>query len=62
MGFRDSVLDHADHEGNLSAADACQLLKEHGFSLSDIYEDNHGISWVQLDERNAEALLFWLGY
>jgi hypothetical protein len=62
MGFRDSVLDHADHKGNLSAADACQLLKEHGFSLSDIYEDNHGISWVHLDERNAEALLFWLGY
>ena len=62
MGFADSVLDHADHKGNLSTADACQLLKEHGCSLDDIYEDNHGISWAHLDERNAEALLSWLGY
>jgi hypothetical protein len=60
--YEDSVLDAADDNGNLSAADAQKLLREHGFSLDDIYEDNHGVSWVALDERNAEALLAWLGY
>ena len=60
--YEDSVLDAADDNGNLSAADAQKLLREHGFSLDDIYEDNHGVSWVALDERNAEALLSWLGY
>ena len=57
MGFEDSlrteVLDRADHNGNLCAADACYLLKEHGFSLSDMDDAS---------ERNAEALLDWLGY
>ena len=53
MGFEDSVLDHADHNGNLSTADAHQLLKEHGCSLSDMDDAS---------ERNAEALLAWLGY
>jgi len=60
--FEDSVLDAADDNGNLSHADASRLLREHGFSLDDLYEDNHGVSWVALDERNAEALLAWLGY
>jgi hypothetical protein len=60
--FEESVLDHADEEGNLSRADAVQLLSEHGFCLDDIHEDNHGVSWVALDARNAEALLAWLGY
>ena len=60
--YEDSVLDAADDNGNLSHADAQKLLREHGFSLDDIYEDNHGVSWVALDERNAEALLAWLGY
>jgi hypothetical protein len=62
MGYTDSVLDHADHNGNLSTADACQLLKDHGFGLDDFYEDNHGVSSAHLDEHNAEALLAWLGY
>jgi len=56
------VLDHADQDGNLSRADAVQLLGEHGFTLDDLYEDNHGVSWCHLDARNAEALLAWLGY
>ena len=60
--YEDSVLDAADDNGNLSHADAQKLLREHGFSLDDIYEDHHGVSWVALDERNAEALLAWLGY
>lgn len=60
--FEESVLDHADHCGNLSHGDACQLLAEHGFTLADVYEDDHGVSAVHLDERNAEALLAWLGY
>lgn len=60
--FKESVLDHADEMGNLSAGDACQLLAEHGFTLDDIYEDSHGVSWAHLDARNAEALLAWLGY
>lgn len=60
--YEDSVLDAADDSGNLSAADAQKLLREHGFTIDDLYEDNHGVSWVALDERNAEALLEWLGY
>jgi len=62
MTYADTVLDHADQEGNLSHADASRLLREHGCSLIDLYEDDHGISAIHLDERNAEALLAWLGY
>ena len=60
--FEESVLDHADQDGNLSRADAVQLLGEHGFTLDDLYEDSHGVSWCHLDARNASALLAWLGY
>ena len=60
--FEESVLDHADHHGNLSRGDADRLLSEHGFSMDDLYADNHGVSWFALDQRNAEALLAWLGY
>ncbi len=60
--YEDSVLEAADDAGNLSTADAVKLLKEHGATLDDLYEDNHGVSWVALDARNAEALLAWLGY
>jgi len=60
--YEDSVLEAADDEGNLSRSDAARLLSEHGFTLDDLYADNHGVSWVALDERNAEALLAWLGY
>lgn len=60
--YTDAVLDAADENGNLSPKDASRLLSDHGFTLDDIYEDNHGVSWVALDERNADALLAWLGY
>ena len=60
--YEDSVLDAANGEGNLSRSDAEKLLSEHGFCLDDLYEDSHGVSWVALDARNAEALLAWLGY
>jgi hypothetical protein len=60
--YEDSVLEAADHDGNLSTADAVKLLKEHGATLDDLYEDSHGVSWAALDARNAEALLAWLGY
>ncbi len=60
--YEDSVLDAADENGNLSRSDASRLLSEHGFTLDDLYADNHGVSWVALDARNAEALLCWLGY
>lgn len=60
--FEDSVLDCTDENGNLSYADASKLLREHGFTVDDLYEDNHGVSWVALDEKNAEAILAWLGY
>ena len=62
LTYEESVLDHADHHGNLSHGDASQLLSDHGFSWPDVYEDDHGVSAVHLDERNAEALLAWLGY
>lgn len=60
--YEDSVLAAADDNDCLSYADAQRLLSDHGFTLDDVYEDNHGVSWVALDERNAEALLAWLGY
>ena len=60
--YEDSVIAHANDDGNLSRNDAIKLLSDHGFSLDDMYEDNHGVSWAHLDARNAEALLAWLGY
>ena len=60
--YEDSVLHCADDEGNLSSSDARQLLSEHGFTIDDLYEDNHGVSFAALDARNAEAILAWLGY
>jgi hypothetical protein len=60
--YAESILDFTDHNGNLSHADAARLLADHGFALDDLYADNHGVSWVALDERNAKALLAWLGY
>jgi len=60
--YEDSVLDAANEDGNLSYADAQRLLGDHGFTLDDVYAENNGVSWVALDERNAEALLAWLGY
>jgi hypothetical protein len=62
LTYEDSVWEAADDNGNLSHADAEQLLAEHGFTLEDVYADNHDVSWVALDARNAEALLAWLGY
>ena len=60
--YEDSVLDHADEAGNLSQGDALKLLSDHGFSWGDVHSDNHEVSWVHLEDRNAEALLAWLGY
>ena len=62
LTFEDSVLDHADQAGNLSAADASRLLADHSFNWEDVHADNHGVSWSHLEDRNAEALLAWLGY
>ena len=60
--YEESVIAAADDNGNLSYADAQRLLDEHSSSLEDTYADNHGVCPVALDERNAEALLNWLGY
>jgi hypothetical protein len=62
LTYEDSVLDHADEAGNLSTGDAFKLLADHGFSWGDVHSDNHEVSWSHLEERNAEALLAWLGY
>ena len=60
--YEESVLACANDDGNLSYADAQRLLGEHSSSLDELYEDNHGVDPVALDERKAEALLNWLGY
>jgi len=60
--YEDSVLYAADDRGNLSYGDAKRLLGDHGFTISDLYEDDHGVCPVALDSYNAQALLFWLGY
>jgi hypothetical protein len=62
LTYEDSVLDHADHEGNLSAGDAAKLLADHSFTWDDVHADSNGVSWSHLEDRNAEALLAWLGY
>ena len=62
LSYEDSVQACADEHGNLTSGDASKLLAEHGFTLDDMYADNHGVSWAHLDARNAEALLAWLGY
>ena len=62
FSYEESVLEAADENGNLSFEQAARLLREHGEHLDAIYEDDHGVSWVALDARNAEALLAWLGY
>jgi hypothetical protein len=60
--YEDSVIDAADENGNLSLADAIKLFVEHGERFDNIYVEDRGISMATLDERNAEALLLWLGY
>jgi hypothetical protein len=60
--YEESVWEAADEAGNLSHADAERLLADHGFTLEDVYSENHEVSWVALDQRNAGALLNWLGY
>ena len=60
--YEETVLSYADHNGNLSHGDASKLLADHGFTMGDLYADDHGVSWAHLDARNAEALLAWLGY
>lgn len=60
--YEDSVLDAADQDGNLTYQDAVLLLDEHGFTIADTHEDDHGVDPVALDAHNAEALLAWLGY
>ena len=62
MYYEQSVLDAADELGNLSYADAKKLLAEHDETIEATYEDNHSVCPILLDERNAEALLNWLGY
>ena len=60
--YEDSVIGAADDQGNLTLKQAQRLLDDHGFTLSDLYEDDHDVCPVALDSRNAEALLSWLGY
>jgi len=60
--YEDSVIGAADDQGNLTLKQARRLLDDHGFTLSDLYEDDHDVCRVALDSRNAEALLSWLGY
>lgn len=62
FSFEESVLAYADHQGNLSRGDAAALLSEHGYSLSDLACHQRGISWTELAQLNAQALLTWLGY
>ena len=59
--FEDSVLDHADHHGNLSHGDAQALLAQHGFTLSDWLTDCEARGWQQRTQ-DAQTLLAWLGY
>lgn len=61
--FEDSVLDHADEHGNLSYADATQLLNDHSVTWADLYNDQWALSqWSKIQACHAETLLAVLGY
>ena len=53
-----SVLDHTDRNGNLTLADAKQLLAEHGKTLMEANAE--GVDFYKL--RHAVTLLAHLGY
>jgi hypothetical protein len=54
--YEDSVLDHADDNGNLDLNDACQLCVDHQALLGDYVQETGD------NQFNAEDLLGWLGY
>jgi hypothetical protein len=60
--YEDSVLAVADENDNLSLKYATKLLADHGSTMDDVYADPGDVSPIALDERNAYALLNWLGY
>ena len=62
ISYEDAVLEVADENDNLSLKHAVKLLADHGFTMDDVYEDPGDVSPIALDERNAYALLNWLGY
>jgi hypothetical protein len=62
LTYEDSVIAHTDNNLCLSFKLAKKLLADHGFTFDDVYENSGGIDPVALDQRNAEALLTWLGY
>jgi hypothetical protein len=55
--YEDSVLEAADDTGNLTAADAGRLVKDHGLLPSAAVAELGAAGWL-----SAEALLEWLGY
>jgi hypothetical protein len=54
--YEDSVLEAADHDGNLDLNDACHLLNQHDALLTDYIRETGD------KQLSAEALLAWLGY
>jgi len=62
ISYEDAVLEVADENDNLSLKYATKLLADHGFTMDDVYADPGDVSPIALDERNAYALLNWLGY
>ena len=60
--YEDAVLEVADENDNLPLKYATKLLADHGFTMDDVYADPGDVSPIALDERNAYALLNWLGY
>jgi hypothetical protein len=54
--YEESVLAHADEDGDLSVADLAQLFKAHGTSVAAAEEDGYR------GDLNAQAALHWLGY
>lgn len=53
-----SVMDHADQNGNITEADAEKLLAEHGSSPLQVLDE--GVHQTKL--RHAQTLLIHLGY
>ena len=56
-GYRESVMDYADQNENLSDSCVRQLLAEHSTSLSEFREDGY-----KGEANHAPSLLDWLGY
>lgn len=57
LTYRESVMDYADHQGNISDACVDQLMREHSTSLCELLENGYKGA-----ANHAPSLLAFMGY